>query len=215
MVVWRCRGLAPAHGDSNGRCTYRHPACPPSPASQQVSFKVGRLKQMLKSGSLDGYLRSHPVPVIEGPGGALFMTGAQSFGGVKTRAARVRGRGCAWFASMASLCVQSCLGLQAAISAGCCSHPHLGADHHHLASALVKLAAQVDSPKDRAKGRSKVPQASLRAPEAGTHSSRRVGGLPFHASCVPCCQSQAQLAAHGCRDPRLLPFAPGPPAAVH
>lgn len=71
----------------------------------QVSFKVGRLKQMLKSGSLDGYLRSHPVPVIEGPGGALFMT-----------------------------------------------------DHHHLASALVKLAAQVDSPKDRAKGRSKVPQ---------------------------------------------------------
>ncbi|KAL4443720.1 hypothetical protein ABPG75_011457 [Micractinium tetrahymenae] len=68
----------------------------------QVSFKVGRLKQMLKDGSLQGYLRSHPVPVVEGPGGGLYMT-----------------------------------------------------DHHHLASALVKLAAQVDSPKDRKKGRSK------------------------------------------------------------
>ncbi|KAL4447191.1 hypothetical protein ABPG77_007224 [Micractinium sp. CCAP 211/92] len=71
----------------------------------QVSFKVGRLKQMLKNGSLEGYLKSHPVPVIKGPGGGLYMT-----------------------------------------------------DHHHLASALVKLALQVDSPKDRARGRSRVPQ---------------------------------------------------------
>lgn len=160
---------------------------------------------MLKAGSLEGYLRTHPVPVVKGPKGALFMTGAHLFWGWRGTqlgaqpASQHREKrwfeyasGCAicsptqWPNREAHLLFTLPLAWQgrarqllwiprtppraawAAPAAallgrlGCPGPLAPTADHHHLASALVKLAAQVDSPKDRARGRSKVPQARAR-----------------------------------------------------
>lgn len=39
----------------------------------QVAYKKGRMREKMKEGKLEKYLRKHPVPVVRGPGGVPYM----------------------------------------------------------------------------------------------------------------------------------------------